>query len=150
MEHKKLVTRWYLIHCKAGQDERAFENLKRQGFHCFRPIRQIKRLQIGRKREIVESLFPRYLFIRLSVEDNWLPIDSTPGVIRIVRFSTSPLPVADEIVEQIRLRMNCEPVKEACLKSGERVVITEGSFSQVEAIFVNNDEIGRASCRERV
>jgi len=32
------------------------------------------------------------------------------------------------------------------LKRGERVVITEGTFSDVEAIFLANDRTERASC----
>jgi len=35
--------RWYLIHCKPRQDERASENLVRQSFHCYRPVRQVER-----------------------------------------------------------------------------------------------------------
>ena len=131
--------RWYLIHCKPRQEQRARENLERQGFECFRPLRRVEKLQMGRKRETLESLFPRYLFIRLSIEDNWHPVGSTLGVNRIVRFGEYPLPVADEIIEYIRRRMEREPVKEPYLKSGERVLITEGCFSQVEAIFIADD-----------
>ena len=131
--------RWYLIHCKPRQEVRALENLKRQAFECFRPTRQVERVLIGHKREILESLFPHYLFIRLSVEDNWLPVCSTLGVNRIVRFGEYPLPVSDELIAHIRRRMEAPPVKEPYLKPGERVVIIEGSFAHVEAIFVSDD-----------
>ena len=29
---------WYLLQCKPRQDERAEENLLRQGYHCYRPL----------------------------------------------------------------------------------------------------------------
>jgi transcriptional antiterminator RfaH len=132
-------SRWYLIHCKPRQDERAHANLERQRFECFRPLRRVEKIQMGRKREILESLFPRYVFIRLSIQDNWVPVASTLGVDRIVRFGEFPVPVADEIIKHIRRRMEWRSVKEPYLKPGERVVITEGSFSQVEAIFVAGD-----------
>lgn len=131
--------RWYLIHCKPRQEVRALENLQRQSFECFRPTRRVERVLMGRRRDILESLFPRYLFIQLSLEDNWLPVCSTLGVNRIVRFGGYPLPVADRLIANIRQRMDGAPVKEPYLKPGERVVITEGSFSQVEAIFVSDD-----------
>jgi len=132
--------RWYLVHCKPRQDARALENLERQTFECLRPTRRVEKVRTGRRCEVVEPLFPSYLFIHLdSVHDNWLPIQSTRGVNRIVRFNGHPLPVADDLIEGICLRMRGAPVKEPYLRPGEHVVITEGSFSQVEALFVSHD-----------
>ncbi len=130
---------WYLVHCKPRQDVRALENLERQAFECLLPTRRVERVQLGHKREVRESLFPSYLFIRLNVQDNWLPVCSTLGVNRIVRFGEYPLPVSDELITHIRLRMQAPPVTEPYLKPGERVVITQGSFAHVEAIFVSDD-----------
>lgn len=131
--------RWYLIHCKPREDERALENLERQGFECYRPARLVERHRNGRKYSIPEPLFPNYLFIRLDcVNDNWCPIRSTRGVIHIVRFNEFPLPVADEIIEGIRSRLAGVSV-EPYLKAGDRVRIAEGPFSHLQAIFVAND-----------
>ena len=132
--------RWYLIHCKARQEERALEHLERQGFECYRPIYEKERIRRGRKTLTSAALFPGYLFIWLDrIHDNWLPICSTRGVLQIVRFNEFPLPVADGIVEEIRRRVEGRPMREPYLKSGERVVITEGSFSGIEAIFIADD-----------
>jgi transcriptional antiterminator RfaH len=132
--------RWYLVQCRARQDERALENLQRQGFECYRPVYESERLRRGRQHLTSAALFPGYLFIRLDrVNDNWLPIRSTRGVIQVVRFNEFPLPVADGIVEQIRRRIEDKPIREPYLKSGERVVLTfDGSFSGIEAIFVSS------------
>jgi transcriptional antiterminator RfaH len=136
----KTQPRWYLIQCKARQDERALDHLQRQGYECYRPVYESERIQRGRKYLTHAALFPGYLFIRLDrVNDNWLPIRSTRGVIQVVRFNEFPLPVADGIVEQIRRRVDDKPVRESYLKSGERVVLTfDGSFSGIEAIFLSS------------
>jgi transcriptional antiterminator RfaH len=132
--------RWYLIQCKARQDERALDNLQRQGFECYRPVYESERVRRGRIHLTSAALFPGYLFIRLDhIHDNWAPIRSTRGVIQVVRFNEFPLPVADEIVEQIRRRIEDRPIRQHYLKSGERVVLTfDGSFSGIEAIFVSS------------
>jgi transcriptional antiterminator RfaH len=132
--------RWYLIQCKARQDERALDNLQRQGFECYRPVVESERMRRGRRHLTSAALFPSYLFIRLDrVNDNWLPIRSTRGVIQIVRFNEYPLPVADGIVEQIRRRIEDKPIREPYLKSGERVILTfDGSFSGIKAIFLSS------------
>jgi transcriptional antiterminator RfaH len=132
--------RWYLVQCRARQDERALEHLQRQGFECYRPLYEMERIR-GRRKELGSvPLFPGYLFIRLDrIHDNWLPIRSTRGVIQIVRFNDFPLPVADGIIERLRQRIERHPMREPYLRSGERVVITDGSFSGIEAIFVASD-----------
>jgi transcriptional antiterminator RfaH len=132
-------SRWYLIHCKPREDERALENLERQGFECYRPARLVERHRNGRKCIVQEPLFPNYLFIRLDcVNDDWHPIRSTRGVIHIVQFNEFPLPVADEIIEGIRSRLAAVSV-EPYLKPGDRVRIAAGPFSQLEAVFVAYD-----------
>jgi transcriptional antiterminator RfaH len=125
------------VQCRARQEDRALEHLQRQGFECYRPLYEKERVQRGHKRFEILGLFPGYLFIRLNRNyDNWTPIRSTRGVIQIVRFNDFPLPVADGIIEQIRRRIEGQPIRVPYLKSGDHVVITEGSFSGIEAIFV--------------
>lgn len=133
--------RWYLIHCKPHQDERALEHLQRQGFECFRPVRYVERYRQGRKYTAAEPLFPRYLFIHLdSSNDNWYPIRSTRGINSIVRFNEHPLPVRDEIIEEIRARLRNPQRPDPYLTPGEAVRITEGAFAQLEGIFIANDD----------
>lgn len=132
--------RWYLVHCKPRQDERALENLQRQNFECYRPARTVERCRGGRTYGTAEPLFPGYLFIRLDrVTDNWYAIRSTRGVHQIVRFHEYPLPVRDELIDGIRTRLSGPLAQEPYLSPGERVRITEGAFSQMEAIFVASD-----------
>lgn len=134
------VPRWYLIQCRARQEERALEHLERQGFECYRPLYERECIRRSRKHLTRAALFPGYLFIRLDrIHDNWLPICSTRGVIQIVRFDEYPLPVADAIIEQIRRRIESDLLLEPYLKMGARVVITEGSFSGIEAMFVASE-----------
>jgi transcriptional antiterminator RfaH len=136
----KSQPRWYLVHCKARQEQRALEHLQRQGFECYFPLYEKERLRRDRRERVWEGLFPGYVFIQLdSIHDNWLPIRSTRGVIQIVRFNNYPLPVADALIEQLQRSIERRPLREPYLKSGERVVISVGCFSGVEAIFVASD-----------
>jgi transcriptional antiterminator RfaH len=47
--------------------------------------------------------------------------------------------VRDELIEGIRARLSDPLARESYLNPGERVRITEGAFSQMEAIFVASD-----------
>jgi transcriptional antiterminator RfaH len=132
--------RWYVIQCKRREEFRALQHLERQKFSCYLPTLAVEKRRNGRKLDAREPLFPGYLFVRLDdVSDNWHPIRSTRGVIQIVRFSEHPLPLQDEIVEIIRQRLAGNAPRATYLRPGELVVITEGCFSHLEAIFVAND-----------
>ncbi len=137
---------WYLLLCKPRQDARAEENLLRQGYSCFRPLLYREKLSGGRIRKVEESLFPGYLFIQLSAQDNWTPLRSTRGVNRLVAFNGYPLPVSAKLVEQLRLRSQQVAVQTAvpALQAGEKVRITEGPFAELEAIFHSMDGLQRA------
>lgn len=128
---------WYLVHCKPRQDERAEEHLARQGYAYYRPQIQCERLLRGRRQTVVESLFPGYLFIQLNPDDNWAPLRSTRGVNRLVSFGGYPLEVPQTLMDSLRQRTLTEP--KPLLQPGDRVRIVNGSFADVEAIFLSMD-----------
>jgi len=131
---------WYLVYCKPRQEITALENLQRQGYTCYLPLCRQRRRRAGKFVTMVESLFPRYLFISLDREnDNWAPIRSTRGVLSLVRFGNRVASVPDALVDGIRLRddeagLQALPEKE--FKRGDAVRIMEGSMAGLEAIFL--------------
>lgn len=129
---------WYLVQCKPRQDERAEENLRRQGFICYRPQHSRERLVRGQRLLVEESLFPGYLFIQLSQLDNWAPLRSTRGVSRVVGFSNQPLAVSSCLIEQLQQRCNGVST-EHLLETGDKVRIDHGPFAELEAIFLSMD-----------
>ncbi|QHF02904.1 transcription/translation regulatory transformer protein RfaH [Pseudomonas asturiensis] len=135
--------RWYLIQTKPRQEARAEEHLLRQHFECYRPLNSGEKRR-NTKTQTDEELFPGYLFIRMDqVHDNWYPIRSTRGVARIVTFGGHPIPVQDELIEQIRQRLSV-PAPRLVFTQGEQVRIKSGGFCDVEAIFLTADGTERA------
>jgi len=135
--------RWYLIQTKPRQEARAEEHLQRQHFECYRPLKSGEKKRSNRT-SVEEELFPGYLFIRMDqVHDNWYPIRSTRGVARIVTFGGHPVPVRDELIEQIRQRLSA-PAPRMVFTQGEPVLIKAGGFCDVEAIFLATDGTERA------
>lgn len=129
---------WYLLQCKPRQDERAEENLLRQGYHCYRPQHQRERILRGQRQTVSESLFPGYLFIQLGPLDNWAPLRSTRGVSRLVAFGNQPLPVSDELIAQLRRRCNASDDEQLFVR-GEQVRVVQGPFAELDALFLAMD-----------
>jgi transcriptional antiterminator RfaH len=122
---------WYLVHTKPRQEDVALA------------IERIRR----RKAEIAtEPMFPRYLFIWLDSSDqgkSWSPIRSTLGVSQLVHFGARAAKVDDALVDLLRQREQTMPV-DAMFHSGDSVVITEGPFAGIEAIYQTADADRRA------
>lgn len=129
---------WYLLQCKARQDSRAEEHLHRQNYTIFRPQLATERLFRGTLQPTVESLFPGYLFINLSSDDNWSALRSTRGVNRVVAFNQGPATVADHIIENLRARCS-ERLPDKRLQPGDKVQIIQGPLSTLEGIFLAMD-----------
>ena len=95
---------WYLILTRPRQERVALENIERQGYGAFLPLmRTQKRRHGGRLADVVEPMFPRYLFVRLNTTtDNWRPLHSTLCVSALVRFGMEPARVPSDLVELLR------------------------------------------------
>lgn len=132
---------WHVIHTKPRQEILALNNLQRQGYECYLPLMRIERIRRRQAEVSTEPMFPRYLFIRLDSSDqgkSWTPIRSTLGVSQLVRFGQNASSVPDALVDLLRQRENVMPT-EAMFQKGEAVVINEGPFVGLEAIYQTTD-----------
>ena len=137
---------WYVVHTKIRQEALAMTNLNRQGFECYMPMLKMEKMRRHKATLVEEPMFPRYLFIRLDTSGSgpsWSPIRSTLGVSQLVRFGGQPAVVDPKLIELLRTREQIgQP--ERLFKSGERVVVADGPFAGIEAIFRTADAESRS------
>lgn len=134
------MKQWYAVHCKPKQDERAETELMKQGFEVFRPRVRSRRRARQRYQVVVESMFPRYLFVHLDDTDqDWSPIRSTRGVTGLVRMGGHVPVVPAAVIEGLRARADAENCIDLQPEDGfapdDRVLITEGPLAGLEAVF---------------
>jgi transcriptional antiterminator RfaH len=139
---------WYVIHTKPRQEARALVNLESQGYECYLPQFTRQKLQRGVIELSQEPLFPRYLFIQLDSthsSKSWGPIRSTLGVSRLVTFGFEPARADSTLIDLLKKHnkeIDIEPTR--LYQPGERLLITEGPFVGIEAIFEMDDGASRA------
>lgn len=91
------ATGWYVVASKPRKERFAEINLRQQGFETFWPnIRSVVRRR-GQAAQILEPLFPGYMFVRFNPErDRWQSINGTIGVGRLICTKgglPTPMPV---------------------------------------------------------
>lgn len=136
---------WYLLYCKRGQIERAIENLKRQHVICLTPEAQIQKMVRGKRITITEALFPNYLFVKFNPEEiHTTTIRSTRGVSHFIRFGLYPVIVPDNIINELKSASKQEIVAPKTPVSGDTIIITEGIFEGLKAIYSEPDGENRS------
>jgi len=140
---------WYAIYSKPRQEICARDNLERQDYEVYLPMIKRKKRCRDKWMDVVESLFPRYLFIRLALfQDSFYSIRSTRGVSKIVQFGNDPVQVPGTLIDQLRASQSpgqafIDPAKPLFSK-GDELTVTAGPLQGLSGI------VQKTSGRERV
>jgi transcriptional antiterminator RfaH len=131
---------WYLVYCKARQEDTAAQGLEEQGYSVYLPKLKLRRRRSRGMVDVVQPLFPRYLFVAPGNEEQSIaPVRCTAGVTKLVRFGTEYLPVLGDVVDALQAREDpgtgCHRLAAPNMRRGEPVRIQTGPFAGIEAIF---------------
>lgn len=129
---------WFTVQTKPRQERVADENLRRQDFETYLPDIIVSKRQKGKWVDVIEPLFPRYLFIHANpTEQDMSPIRSTIGVTGLVRFAEEPVPVPDRVIEFLKNteKSGHHVMEEPTFKKDEKVEIMDGPFKGLPGIF---------------
>ena len=138
---------WSVVRTKPRQENVAVTNLARQGYEAYMPMIRLEKLRRRKKELVEEPMFPAYLFVRISGYEpgrTWVPIRSTTGVKQLVRFGGQPAKVDERLIDALRARELAQQDRPAQLFTpGERVLLVEGPFAGIEAVYRMEDAAQR-------
>jgi transcriptional antiterminator RfaH len=131
------MKRWYVVNTKPRNEERAANNLINGGIEVLAPKLRIRKYKDGKFIQVVEPMFPSYIFVRFHPVDEFRMVKYARGVKTIVHFGGSIVPLQDEVIEFIRERLDngVASVDKAKMKKGEKILIKEGPFKGLSGIF---------------
>jgi len=139
---------WYLLYCKGKEEVRALNNLKNQGIESFFPTMKMEK-KIRNKlvcKDVV--IFPNYLFVEIDQSTaNFNSIRSTRGVIDFVKYGANYTKVPTTLVDELKAKQLCRDKSEnevTVFTEGEKVLIQDGAFKGIEAIYQCKDGLERS------
>ncbi|MFT5809065.1 MAG: transcriptional antiterminator RfaH [Moritella dasanensis] len=139
---------WYLLYCKGKEELRALMNLENQGYESFFPIMKVEKKVRNKLTCIDVVMFPNYLFVEIDTDTaNFNSIRSTRGVIDFVKCGANYTKVPTALVEALKVKQSCrdKSAKEVKVYSeGEKVIIQDGPFKGMEAIYQCKDGLERS------
>lgn len=130
--------RWYVIHTKPWQEERAVNNLNVWSIETFNPrFKECLKGSSGIITYRVKSLFPQYIFARFDLNKDLHRVSFTSGISSVVSFGGDPVLADNSLIEIIRMRIGEDGLVRVAekLKPGDRVLIKSGPFKDFTGIF---------------
>ena len=146
---------WYVVHTYSGHESKVAITLKERvvasghsdkDFKIFVPHQQKIVVSEGKKRSVDEKLFPGYLMILMTMNDeSWYIVRSTPGVTGFVGMGSEPTPLPESEVRTLMKFAKMEAPKfEAKFRAGDSVKVNDGPFKDfLGKVDEVNDEQGK-------
>ncbi|MFQ5736288.1 MAG: transcription termination/antitermination protein NusG [Thermodesulfobacteriota bacterium] len=128
---------WFLIYTKPRCEDSVSSKFVENGFEVLNPKIEERRYIRRKIQDVLSPLFPCYLFVRFDIPADYRLIKYTRGVKSVVGPEHIPSVVPEEIIGQIRKRMEGGVIRmEPCsFVHGEDVSIQAGPFEGLEAVF---------------
>jgi transcriptional antiterminator RfaH len=142
------IPRWYALHTKPKEEDRADANLKSWSVETFAPKVKAGRPSAARARSggRGKHLFPQYIFARFDLNQSLHKVRFTRGVDKVVSFDGAPVPMDDEIIELIRSQEGADgfiEIREQ-FKAGEQVMVKDGPLKNLVGCFTREvDDFSR-------
>jgi transcriptional antiterminator RfaH len=124
---------WFVARSKPNREDHAQRSLALRGLDVFLPrIVEEDRFASAFPRLQPAPLFPGYLFVRMDLPVDYPRVIWAPGVRELLCLGGGPVPVGDQVIEQIRLRCDARGVVHVQWtpwNRGDRVEIASGPFA---------------------
>jgi len=117
---------WAVITTPPRSENKAMRHLSQQGFTSYAPVCKSTRKVSGRRVEVIDFLFPRYLF--LWVVDQWRSVLGTIGVSSVILSNHQPARIPPQWVDGMKSREvdGFVVLPQERYRRGERVRISRG------------------------
>jgi len=126
-----MIKGWYVAFCKPAQEQVAQINAQNQGFDTYLPMLTKQQVNRGKLSVITQAMFPRYLFLRPSSDEQSVAsLKSTRGIAKLVQFGFELGVAPDELIEQLR-EVEVSAHKEGpemLFQQGDQVDVIDGPF----------------------
>jgi transcription termination/antitermination protein NusG len=130
---------WYALHVRSNHEKRARDYLHSRQVEAFLPLYRVQSRRRDRRVVVDKPLFTGYVFVHSSLErSEKIEILRSPGCVGLVGFDDGPRPVADSVLESVRILVGSgrQPEPFPFLKEGKRVRVAGGALDGIEGYVV--------------
>lgn len=136
---------WYALYTKPKYEDIVAARLLQARIETYNPKFRIKKYLRNRYTDVIEPLFPCYIFARFNPDKHLWMLTYTRGVKKVVGSHDVPWPVSEEVIHFIRGREQngVVRVRKVDFIAGDTVRVEDGPLAGITGIFerpMNKDE----------
>ena len=100
-----MMKKWFVVNTKPKNEQRAATNLINGGIEVLAPKLRLRKYKNGRFINVIEQMFPGYIFVKFHPVEEFHLVKYTRGVKTIVHFGNKIVPIHDDIINFIRSKL---------------------------------------------
>jgi transcriptional antiterminator RfaH len=127
-------THWFAVQVKPRREKFAASSIEEDGVQVFLPMLKQRKVIRRVAKTVVKPLFPGYLFARFCPRSALDQVRYAKGVVRIIFSKRIPVPVGNEVIDEIQSRTGeegCVGWQPTPLEPGHTVRVEQGPFQGV-------------------
>ena len=132
---------WFCVHTKPGKEQLVEHFLNEElSLETYYPRLKRKKTIRRVRREVIEPLFPRYLFCRFDQASDYRAVRYGRDINGLVGAGSQPIIVSNETIESLKSWAGEDQaiftIAQTQMAPGDKVKITEGPMQGLDAIFL--------------
>ena len=92
----KISKSWYAIYVKSRHEKCVHAELQQKGIEPSLPLISVTRQWSDRRKKVEVPLFRGYVFVKIDIKNEKLPVLTTSGVVKFVTFNNVTVPIPED------------------------------------------------------
>ena len=92
----KISKSWYALYVKSRHEKSIHSELQQKGIESSLPLTIVTRQWSDRRKKVEVPLFRGYVFVKIDIKNEKLPVLTTSGVVKFVTFNNVTVPIPED------------------------------------------------------
>ena len=92
----KISKSWYAIYVRSRHEKSVHSELQKKGIESSLPLTIVTRQWSDRRKKVEVPLFRGYVFVKIDIKNEKLPVLTTSGVVKFVMFNNVTVPIPED------------------------------------------------------
>ena len=94
---KSIISKsWYAIYVRSRHEKCVHYELQKKGIESSLPLTIVTRQWSDRRKKVEVPLFRGYVFVKIDIKNEKLPVLTTSGVVKFVTFNNVTVPIPED------------------------------------------------------
>ena len=92
----KISKSWYAIYVRSTHEKSVHSELQQKGIESSLPLTIVTRQWSDRRKKVEVPLFRGYVFVKIDIKNEKLPVLTASGVVKFVTFNNVTVPIPED------------------------------------------------------